>query len=82
MCHMHKGTTIRVDRLDGDAIDTTSGCFKLGPMPPAHRQHTQRLRPGSILVTAHEAPENATSFMVSVHEGCGCQFLIYPESRF
>jgi hypothetical protein len=75
---MHKGTSIRVDRIDGDILTTTSGRFKFGPVPNDHKGHSDLPVP-FVLIAADDTQPDASMIRVSIDEGCGCYFALYPQ---
>ena len=78
---MVEGTTLKVTALANDKITTSTGaCYKLGPMPNGHAGKHADPKINDILVAVKNSRRNAPT-LVSINRGCGCRFVIYPESN-
>ncbi len=73
-----KGMTLRITKLAGSLITTsTSAGYRLGPMPREHAAHPGP-KVGDILVV--ENPQELGQALVTIYNGCGCRFMLYPEA--
>lgn len=74
-----KGMTLKIARLSENLITTSAGAsYTLGPMPNDHEGHPNP-KTNDILVVENPQPHGQA--LVTVYDGCGCRFLIYPESN-
>ena len=77
---MVEGTTLKVTALATKLQRLPAPATRLGPMPNGHAGGHADPKINDILVAAKNSRPNAPT-LVSVNRGCGCRFVIYPESN-
>ena len=79
---LSKGMTLRIEALDNRIITTsTKTRYALGPMPTEHARHPgeSNAKVNDVLVVENPQPNGQA--LVMIYNGCGCRFMLYPQSN-